>query len=102
MPRAGDDWQLTAAGVALPLRRERDGQRRGAASSACATAAFVPRLGSASRRCASQAPLRLRLRHPEQANRSPASRCTNGAPTARATPASPPTWQPPLRAAPSA
>ncbi len=60
-----DDWQITAAGVPLPLRRERDGQ--GALGVfGLRYRSFVPGWGLHPALPA-QVPLRLRLRHPEQA-----------------------------------
>lgn len=69
-PAAGDaagwdDWQIVAAGVALPMRRERDG--RGALSVfGLRYRSFVPGWGLHPALPA-QVPLRLRLRHREHA-----------------------------------
>lgn len=58
------DWQLTAAGVELPMRPERDAQGE-VRVFGLRYRAFVPRWGLHPA-LESQAPLRLRLRHPEQ------------------------------------
>jgi uncharacterized protein (DUF2126 family) len=60
-----DAWQVVAAGVALPLRRERDG-RGELAVFGLRYRSFVPGWGLHPALPA-QAPLRLRLRHPELA-----------------------------------
>jgi hypothetical protein len=93
-----DAWQIVAAGVALPLRRERDG-RGELGVFGLRYRSFVPGWGLHPALPA-QAPLRLRCVIPSTPP-TISSRCTNGAPTVRATPACPPTWPPPLRAAPS-
>ena len=60
-----DDWQIFAAGVALPLRREGDGLGE-LGVFGLRYRSFVPGWGLHPALPA-QAPLRLRLRHPEQA-----------------------------------
>lgn len=84
------DWQLTTAGVELPMRPERDApgrctDLRPALPAPSCRAGACTRRWSRRHRCACGCAI---PRKPP----TPASRCTNGGPTARPTPGCPKTW----------